>query len=198
VSTHSIKQQLLKLFGKSKKDRHRFLANHLSANIAAQIFSLRTAEDRNWTQTQLAKEAGIAQPRIPVYESPDYGVFSLTTLKKLAYAFDGALIVKFVSFDELASEIANQSSENLAVAKFEDMLIPQQAQAVKQNFNPMAADSTVDTSEGVLLGQHKSIGRSDIYEATMNSGQRSSAFSACQINTMNEEKNQEKQLAGRI
>ena len=117
---HSIKQQLLNLFRKSKKDRHRFLANNLSANIAAQIFSLRTAEERKWTQAQLAHEAGIAQPRIPVYESPDYGAFSLTTLKKFAYAFDLALIVKFVSFDQLASEIANQSSDSLAVQKFGD------------------------------------------------------------------------------
>lgn len=194
MSIHTIKQQLVRLFRKSKTDRHRFLANHLSANIAAQIFSLRTAEERNWTQAQLAKEAGIGQPRIPVYESPDYGAFSLTTLKKLAYAFDGALIVKFVSFDELASEIANQSSDNLAIAKFEDTLIPQQAQAVRQNFNATAPDFTIERPEGVLLGQHKSIGRSGIYSAAMSSGQKPSAL---RMNIMNEENNQERQLVGR-
>lgn len=124
MSTHTIKQQLLNLFRKSKKDRHRFLSNHLSASIAAQIFSLRTDEERNWTQAQLANEAGVAQPRIPVYESPDYGAYSLTTLKKLAYAFDGALIVKFVSFDELANEIAFQSSATVDVRKFEESPLP--------------------------------------------------------------------------
>lgn len=190
MSIHSIKQQLLTLFRKSKKDRHRFLANHLSANIAAQIFSLRTAEERNWTQAQLAKEAGIAQPRIPVYESPDYGAFSLTTLKKLAYAFDGALIVKFVSFDELANEIASQSSENIAVPRFEDALIPQQAQAVKQGINTTGADVTVDTAEGVLLGECKSISRSGIYAAatTFSSRQKQS--------TLPMDMNQDKQLVG--
>lgn len=196
MSIHSIQQQLLKLFAKSKKDRHRFLANHLSANIAAQIFSLRTAEARNWTQAQLAKEAGIAQPRIPVYESPDYGAFSLTTLKKLAYAFDGALIVKFVSFDELAGEIANQSSESLAVPKFDDALIPQQAQAVRQNFKTSGPDLTsMDTVGEVLLGERKSIGRSGIYGAALTfSGRQKPNVSP--INTMNQEKDQEQQLVG--
>lgn len=125
----SIREQLLSLFRKSKKDRHRFLVNHLSANIAAQIFSLRTSPSRKWTQIRLAKEARIPQPRIPVYESPDYGAFSLATLKKLAYAFDVGLIIKFVTFDELAKEIANQCPENLRPSTFEDGLAQQQCLA---------------------------------------------------------------------
>jgi len=185
MSMHTIKEQLLALFRKSKKDRHRFLGNHLSANIAAQIFTLRTAEERNWTQAQLAKEAGIAQPRIPVYESPDYGAFSLTTLKNLAHAFDVALVVKFISFDELAKEIAHQSSENLSVSRFEDALIPQHERAVAQSANIIGHSSTIgDIVVGTSLGECKSIGWSGLHVAATASKQRPRARP---INTMDQE-----------
>ncbi len=173
MNTHSIKAQLLALFRKSKKDRHRFLGNHLSANIAAQIFSLRTAEERNWTQTQLAKEAGIGQPRVPVYESPDYGAFSLTTLKKLAHAFDVAVVVKFVSFDDLANEIANQSSGKVALSMSTDDLIPQQARANAQDIKSIGPDFRIDPPMGVLMGECKSFhSQGGIYAAAGNFKQK--------------------------
>ena len=156
MNAHSIKEQLVTLFRKSKKDRHRFLANHLSANIAAQIFSLRTSLERQWTQAELAKKAGIRQPRIPVYESPDYGAFSLATLKKLAHAFDVALLIKFVSFDELAEEISNQSPENIAVSTFENPLAPQQFCATTQSMKFAGQDFIIHTEDGQLIcGQYK-------------------------------------------
>src|SRR5213594_1895547 len=102
-----IKDQLLSLFRKSKKDRHRFLAHHLDSNIAAQLYAMR--DQREWTQQRVADEAGVAQPRIPLYEDPSYGAYTLATLKKLAYGFDVALVVRFVPFRELADWIANLS-----------------------------------------------------------------------------------------
>lgn len=113
-----IKDQLNNLFKKSKKDRHRFLGNHLDSNIAAQLYAMR--DQRKWTQKNVADEAGIAQPRIPSYEDPSYGAYTLATLKKLAYGYDVALVVRFVRFDELADWIANLSPEDLAVRKFEE------------------------------------------------------------------------------
>src|SRR5688500_8434930 len=118
MNIDSIKSQLLSLFSRSKKYRHRFLSNHLSLCIASQIFYLRTDQERNWTQTELAKKASIPQPRITVYESSEYGGYSLNTLKKLARAFDVALSVRFISFSELAHEIANRSTESTNVSTF--------------------------------------------------------------------------------
>ena len=112
-----IKDQLNNLFKKSKKDRHRFLGNHLDSNIAAQLYAMR--DQRGWTQKNVADEAGIAQPRIPSYEDPSYGAYTLATLKKLAYGYDVALVVRFVPFDELADWIANLSPEDLAVLSYD-------------------------------------------------------------------------------
>ncbi len=147
MSTDSIKEQLLTLFKKSKKDRHRFLSNHLSSTIAAQIYAMRTAPERDWTQQKLAEEAGVGQPRIPVYEDSDYGSFSLATLKKLAYAFDAALVVRFVPFRELADWIANLSPEDLAVLSFDKEQVKVSASATTRVEAMRQEDSPIKKSE---------------------------------------------------
>jgi transcriptional regulator with XRE-family HTH domain len=58
-------------------------------------------EERGWTQRELGDIAGVRQNWISQIESPDYEGFSLRTLKKLAFAFDVALIVRFVPFSLL-------------------------------------------------------------------------------------------------
>jgi transcriptional regulator with XRE-family HTH domain len=79
-----------------------------------------TREARHWTQTDLAKEVGMAQSRISLLEDPSYEKFSLTTLKRLASAFDVALIVRFVPFSELAQWSTNITPGLLAPVRFED------------------------------------------------------------------------------
>jgi len=62
----------------------------------------------------------MAQPRISVIEDPDYEDFSINTLKRLASAFDVALVVKFVTFGELVDWVASLSPEKIAVPSFEE------------------------------------------------------------------------------
>lgn len=100
----------------NKEERDAFAASHISTNIAAQIFAMR--EERGWTQTELADKAGMAQTRISVMENPSYESFSLSTLKRLASAFDVALIVRYVAFSELAHWTANLSPDKLAPPSF--------------------------------------------------------------------------------
>lgn len=66
--------------------RHAYAGESLSAYIATQIKVLR--EQGKLTQLELAKLAGMAQPRIAVLEDVNYSSWSITTLRRLAQAFD--------------------------------------------------------------------------------------------------------------
>ena len=103
---------------KSKPYREAFVTSHMSTNIPSQIFSMR--EDRDWTQQQLATETGMAQPRISVLEDASYEKFNIKTLRRIASAFDVALIVKFVPFSELVDWVTTISPEKLAPPSFEN------------------------------------------------------------------------------
>ena len=95
-----------------KAYREAFVSADISTTIAAQIHALR--EQRGWTQKQLADAAGMAQTRISVLEDPSYEKSSLTTLKRLASAFDVGLLVKFVPLSQqlrLATEFGGRIAE---------------------------------------------------------------------------------------
>jgi transcriptional regulator with XRE-family HTH domain len=98
----------------AKEARDAFVAAHLSDTIGSQIFSLR--ENRGWSQEQLASEVGMAQPRISVLEGGTD--CSLRTLKRVASAFDVAVVVRFVPFSELVDWVGDLSEERLAPVAF--------------------------------------------------------------------------------
>jgi transcriptional regulator with XRE-family HTH domain len=115
-STESIRAQLWeKMRGKPYRDS--FVAAHLSTNIAAQIQTLR--EKRGWSQGELAEKAGMARSRISVMENPSYEKFTLSTLKRIASAFDVALITRFAPFSELVTWVSDLSPEKLEIASFD-------------------------------------------------------------------------------
>ena len=121
----SIREQLWeKMRGSGGKEyRDSFVAAHLSTSVAAQIQTLR--EDRGWTKRQLAKKTGMAATRISLMESPSYDKFTLTTLRRLASAFDVALEARFVSFSWLVDWVSDLSPAKLSAANFdEDSLAP--------------------------------------------------------------------------
>ncbi len=96
--------------------RYAFLDEHISQGLAFQIRALR---DKNeWTQQQLADRTGQRQEAISQLENPDYGRYSLTTLRKLAAAFNVALIVHFGPFSELVDWTLNLSQQKLAPADY--------------------------------------------------------------------------------
>ncbi len=112
----SIRTQLWEKM-RDKPYRDTFVAAHLSTNIAAQIQTIR--EQRGWTKKQLAQEAGMSPSRITVMEDPSYENFTLTTLKRLASAFDVALIARFAPFSDLVDWVAELSPEKLQTPEFE-------------------------------------------------------------------------------
>ena len=92
------------------------LATEIATTLAVQIKSLREAKE--WTQAELARRAEKEQLTISQLEDPNYGRYSLTTLKKLANTFDVALIVRFVPFSELVDWLANLTPDKLAPASY--------------------------------------------------------------------------------
>ena len=103
----------------SKEHREAFVSATVNQTIPFQIRALRLAKERNWTQEELAQRAGMKQERISACENPNYGNFSLRTLKQLASAFDVALIVRFAPFSELTEWEVNMSPESLEVPSFD-------------------------------------------------------------------------------
>src|SRR5438046_287534 len=94
---------------------HTYVEDFLNAEIATQIKVLR--EQRDLTQQQLAKLAGMAQPRLSLLEDVNYGSWSIKTLKKLARAFDVTLKVSFETFGSRIGDIINFNRRALERAK---------------------------------------------------------------------------------
>ena len=103
---------------KSKEYRHGYADEFLNESIATQIKVLR--EQRGWTQEQLAEEAKMKQSRISVLENVNYEARSISTLKRLAEAFDLTLRVSFESFGSRLVDIERFSRESLERFPFEE------------------------------------------------------------------------------
>jgi transcriptional regulator with XRE-family HTH domain len=101
-----------------KEYRHAYADESLSTYIATQIKVLR--EQRQLTQKELAERAGMAQPRIAVLEDVNYSSWSITTLRRLAQAFDVRLSVKFENFSSLIPEIETLGRDVLERESFAD------------------------------------------------------------------------------
>ncbi len=99
-----------------KDFREAFVAETISQGIAFQIKE--TRDERGWTQAELGERAGKPQPVISQLENPDYGAYTLKTLKALASAFDVALVVRFVPFSELVNYTTHLTPGHLAPVDF--------------------------------------------------------------------------------
>jgi transcriptional regulator with XRE-family HTH domain len=91
----NIKDLLAEEF-KDKEARRQYAVDFLNSHIALQIKTLR--QQRGWSQVQLAKLARKHQSQISAMESVDFSAWKISTLQKLAEAFDLALTVNFESF----------------------------------------------------------------------------------------------------
>lgn len=112
------RREKLKAQLKDKKYRDAFVSEHIDTGIPFQIRALR--KQREWTQKKLSDLTDMAQERISVAENPNYSRFNLKTLKRIAAAFEVALIVRFVPISELVKWELNLSSDALEAVSFED------------------------------------------------------------------------------
>lgn len=118
---------LIERLSRGSQARAKFVASHIDKGIAFQIRALRDRQELS--QEALAAKVGMNQNAISRLESPERGRPTITTLKRIAEAFDVALVVRFVPFSKLAKWVAGVpfveeglSSETLAAPKFEEEL----------------------------------------------------------------------------
>lgn len=110
--------------------RHEF-ATEVATTIATQIRLLR--EKEHWTQTELGQRTGNKeQSTISQLENPNYGRYALATLKRLATAFDVALVVRFVPFSELVDWSTNLTPTKLAPPSYSEELSERQGQIERE------------------------------------------------------------------
>jgi transcriptional regulator with XRE-family HTH domain len=110
-----IKDRLLEKF-QSFKYRHAYMDDFTDGYIATQIKVIR--EQRNLSQKQLADLAKMGQSQISVLEDVNTRSWKVSTLKKLAKAFDLVLIVRFEEFGKMLPDIGHLDRERLRRAAF--------------------------------------------------------------------------------
>ncbi len=115
---------------RDKEYREHFTKN-IGVGLAFQIRLLR--EKYGWTQEELAQRAGKRQETISQWEDPNYGRFTLNTLKDLATAFDVALVVRFAPFSELVDWEMNLTPEHLAPSSYEEERVQRPTVTVSGN-----------------------------------------------------------------
>lgn len=99
-----------------KEYRDLYVAENIDTGIAFQVRAMRDA--REWTQSELGARTGKQQEAIARIEDPNYGNYTLRTLKLLALAFDVALVVRFEPFSRFVDYITKLAPTDLAVPSF--------------------------------------------------------------------------------
>ena len=110
-----------KRLAKSKAHRDAFVSAHIKEGLSFQVRALR--KQRKWSQKKLGTIAGFEQSKISDFENPNYpSDLNLDTVKRLASAFDVALVIRFVSFGEQISWVSDLVPDSLQVRSFSDDL----------------------------------------------------------------------------
>lgn len=97
--------------------RRAFVSSQINVGIPFQLRAM--MKTRGWTQGDLAKRSDMLQPRISGLLTPGRTRPNIDTLRRLAEAFDCALMVRFVPFSELVKWSEDFDPEIFVVPEFE-------------------------------------------------------------------------------
>ena len=111
------RERLEKRLRRGCEARQAFVRSRINMTISLQVRVMR--ECAGWSQAELARRCGTSQNAISRIESPGYGHYSVTTLKKIAAVFDVALVVRFAPFSELVDWAINMNTESILVPSFD-------------------------------------------------------------------------------
>jgi len=117
VNTTSARRRQIAASLQDKEGRDLFVAEEIDTGLSFQIRAMRLA--RHWSQLELGRRIGMTQEGISRLENPDYGKFTLSTLKRLASAFDVALMVRFAPFSQIVDRTVELSPEDITVPDFD-------------------------------------------------------------------------------
>ncbi|MCP3682939.1 MAG: helix-turn-helix transcriptional regulator [bacterium] len=103
--------------------RHLYLDSSIRNVLSMQLRSMRA--ERGWSQTEVGEKAGgMKQSAINRLEDPRYGNMSLSTLKRLAEAFDVALSIRFSPFSEFIDWVVKLDENKFAPPSYNDDISP--------------------------------------------------------------------------
>ena len=137
---------------KIKDYRHGLIDAQIEVDLPLQIRALR--KQHVGTQPEMAKLTGMRQPRISAMEKPGEVHFTLETLRRLAEAFDVALIVRFASFSELCDWSGKFNPDAFQVPNF-----TQEVEAAERTPEPeKVADAGVTLQNLTGLGTPEGYG----------------------------------------
>ena len=117
--------------------RHTYADEFLNSFIATQIKILR--QQRQWTQGKLADQAGMKQTRISVLEDVNYSSWSISTLRRLAKAFDLRLRVSFEEFNTIIMDFEALSRKSLERHPFTEDMLFKEAAEIPSDVKPLSA-----------------------------------------------------------
>lgn len=119
------KKGIIRRLRRGRDARTKFVDSHINKKLAFQIRSLRG----DLTQEEAVEKLGMNQNAISRLENPYYGKATLTTLKRIASAYDVGLVVEFVPFSKLINQVSGThyvehglSPETMNVPSFEEEL----------------------------------------------------------------------------
>ncbi len=146
------REQIVKSL-RDKEYRDLFVSEQIDTGVAFQIRALR--KDRGWSQSELAERVGMTQEGVSRLENPDYGKFTYKTLKRLASAFDVALVARFEPFSRLVDWVVNLSPEDLTVPDFErDLGLVRDIERTTARTMPAMREDIVGRDVGPITGIH--------------------------------------------
>jgi transcriptional regulator with XRE-family HTH domain len=148
ASFASLSSQLLEEM-KEQAYRSGLVAAQIEIDLPLQIRALR--KQRGWKQPELAARTGMKQPRISAMEKPGGSHFTIETLRRLADAFDVALVVRFAAFSELVDWSEGFDPDNFAVPTFDQEINELDMQQCERGSVQSAKNSAGDA--GISGGQ---------------------------------------------
>jgi transcriptional regulator with XRE-family HTH domain len=122
----NLRTQLVEKF-RSKEYRDGFVQEYIYSRIPLKIRAIR--DKRKMSQAELGEKAGIAQAWVSKLENPSYGRLTLSTLLKVASAFDCGLSVDFVPYSRVLDEATSLLPASFDVPNFANdwFLLPEPA-----------------------------------------------------------------------
>jgi len=149
----SSRRDLISRLRRGNAAREKFVESHFAKTTASQIRAIRGR--LGMSQQDLGSSVGMSQNAISRLESLHYGKATLTTLKRLAAAFDVGLIVRFVPFSELVDWASTTprtnpglSMEAIAVPSFGE---EEELRALDRN-EPVIQESMCSKMASIGLG----------------------------------------------
>lgn len=113
----SLRRHLSERFA-NKRYRNQYRRSFMFQTLSAQLRAMR--EDRGWTQKMLADAANMRQSRISGLENLEDSAPTLTTLDRIAEAFDVGIEFRFVPYSRIVDRAVTIERDDLRIPSYDE------------------------------------------------------------------------------